>query len=159
MAKQKIDIGDAIPAFRLQNQRGEWVSSEELLGSPFVLYFYPKDDTPGCTAEACAFRDAYEDFQQLGVQVVGISSDDPERHRQFAAKHHLPYLLLSDTGNQVRNAFGVPGSFFGLLPGRVTYVIDEAGVVRYLFNSQFNIQGHIDRAKAYLSGGREEPRK
>ncbi len=150
MVKQKIDIGNTMPAFRLQNQHGEWVSSEDLSGKPLVLYFYPKDDTPGCTAEACAFRDAYEDFTEMGVQVVGVSSDPPERHRDFAARHHLPYLLLSDPGNRLRQAFGVPGSLFGLLPGRVTYVIDAAGVVRYLFNSQFNIQGHIDKARAYF---------
>ena len=150
MAKKKIDIGDAMPAFRLQSQHGEWVSSEDLLGNPLVLYFYPKDDTPGCTAEACAFRDAYADFQDMDVQVVGISSDDPERHRQFAARHRLPYLLLSDTGNQVRSAFGVPGSLFGFLPGRVTYVIDQSGIVRYLFNSQFDIQGHIDKSRAFF---------
>jgi len=150
MAKQRIDIGDTIPSFRLQNQHGEWVSSEDLLGKALVLYFYPKDDTPGCTAEACAFRDAYEAFLDLNAQVVGISSDDPERHRQFAAKHRLPYILLSDEGNRVRKAFGVPGGLFGLLPGRVTYVIDEEAVVRYLFNSQLNIQGHIDKAKDFL---------
>lgn len=150
MSKKKVDIGDHIPSFRLKNQYGEWVSSEDLLGKPMVLYFYPKDDTPGCTAEACSFRDAYEEFQDLDVQVVGVSKDDPVTHRQFAGKYRLPYLLLSDEDNELRHAFGVPGSLFGLLPGRVTYVIDSEGIVRHLFKSQLDIEGHIEKAKAFL---------
>ncbi len=150
MAKVKLKTGDRIPSFRLRNQQGRFVSSDELLGRPLVIYFYPKDDSPGCTAEACSFRDTYEDFTDLGAEVIGISADDPESHRLFAERHHLPFLLLSDEDNTVRKAFGVPGSLFGLLPGRVTFVVDAEGTLRYQFNSQINVYGHVKKAKAFL---------
>ncbi len=107
-----------------------------------VLYFYPKDDTRGCTAEACAFRDSYEVFTDSGADVIGISSDSPGQHAAFASKHRLPFTLLSDQGGQIRKRYGVP-AVLGLLPGRVTYVIDRQGVVRQVFNSMTNISGHV----------------
>jgi peroxiredoxin Q/BCP len=110
-----------------------------------VLYFYPKDDTPGCTIESCTFRDSYTDFQSAGAEVIGISSDPPNSHQQFAAKHSLPFTLVSDEGSKVRNAYGVP-STLGLLPGRVTYIIDLEGKVRHIFNSQFNPKAHVSQA-------------
>jgi peroxiredoxin Q/BCP len=141
-----IKVGDAAPDFSLPSQSGEIVSLKDFLGKKVVVvYFYPKDDTPGCTAESCAFRDRYQVFQDAGAEVIGISGDSPESHTKFATKHQLPFTLLSDTGNQVRKLFGVPATF-GLLPGRVTYVIDQQGVVRNVFNSQLNFKGHIDAA-------------
>jgi len=110
-----------------------------------VLYFYPKDNTSGCTAEACAFRDSHEVFTEAGAEVIGISSDSAERHAAFAGKHNLPFTLLSDQGGRVRKQYGVP-AVLGLLPGRVTYVIDRQGTVRHVFNSMTNINQHVGDA-------------
>lgn len=141
-----LKIGDQIPDVSLQAQSGDRVNLKDFIGKKcVVLYFYPKDDTPGCTKESCSFRDSYTAFQAAGAEVIGISGDDVASHQAFATKHQLPFTLLSDTGNAVRKAFGVP-STLGILPGRVTYVIDRAGIVRHLFNSQLNFQGHIDES-------------
>lgn len=141
-----IQVGDTIPEVSLQSQTGDTVNLKSFQGNKcVVLYFYPKDDTPGCTKESCSFRDSYTAFQEAGAEVIGISADDVASHKAFAAKHNLPFTLLSDAGNATRKAFGVP-STLGLLPGRVTYVIDKSGVVRHIFNSQLNFQGHIDES-------------
>jgi peroxiredoxin Q/BCP len=145
-----LKVGDQLPEFDLLDQNGERFSSEQLKGNAFVLYFYPKDDTPGCTAEACSFRDSYEEFEEMGAKVVGVSADSPEKHKQFAEKHRLPFTLLSDKGNQLRKAFGVPKSFFGLLPGRVTYIFDENAKLLHSFNSQLKVNQHIKEALTYL---------
>jgi thioredoxin-dependent peroxiredoxin len=110
-----------------------------------VLYFYPKDETPGCTKEACAFRDSYEVFAEAGAEVIGVSSDSVDKHAAFAGHHELPFTLLSDEGGQVRKSYGVP-STLGILPGRVTYVIDRTGTVRHVFNSMTNIGRHVNDA-------------
>lgn len=145
-----IKVGDRAPDFALPKQDGTTVSLSELLTkSAVVLYFYPKDDTPGCTAEACSFRDSYEDFKQAGAEVVGISSDSESSHAAFASKYRLPFTLVSDQGGKVRKAYGVP-STFGLLPGRVTYVIDQQGVVRHVFNSLLNATKHVTDALEVL---------
>ncbi|MEL7021187.1 MAG: peroxiredoxin, partial [Bacteroidota bacterium] len=102
--------------------------------------------TPGCTAEACSFRDSYEDFTDAGAEVVGISADSPASHAAFAKKHRLPFTLLSDVGNKVRKQFGVPGSLFGLLPGRVTYIFDRNGICQHVFDSQLNATKHVSEA-------------
>jgi peroxiredoxin Q/BCP len=142
-----IQAGDRAPDFTLPNQAGSPIKLEDLLSKgPVVLYFYPKDDTPGCTAEACSFRDAYEDFKEAGAEVVGISSDSAGAHRAFADKHRLPFTLVSDEGSKVRKLYGVPGNMLGLVPGRVTYVIDAGGVVRHVFNSQLNPTKHVREA-------------
>lgn len=146
----KLQKGDQLPVFQLQNQKGEMVDSQSFMGQPLVVYFYPKDDTPGCTAEACSFRDQYEDFTDSGAEVVGISADSPESHAAFAKKHRLPFVLLSDTENIVRKQFGVPTSMFGLLPGRVTYVFGEDGKLKHTFDSQLNAKKHVSEAKKYL---------
>ena len=112
---------------------------------PVVVFFYPKDETMGCTAEACAFRDSYDVFQDAGASVVGISSDSASSHRRFADKHGFPFLLLSDRGGSVRAEFGVPKTL-GMLPGRSTYVIDRAGVVRHAFHSQLFATKHAAEA-------------
>jgi thioredoxin-dependent peroxiredoxin len=122
------------------------VNFKDFIGKkPVVLYFYPKDDTPGCTKEACAFRDDYDQFEKLDAQVIGISSDSVDSHRRFAKKHNLPFTLLSDEGSKVRRLYGVPNTF-GLFPGRVTYVIDEEGVVRHIFSSQLGVEQHVEEA-------------
>jgi peroxiredoxin Q/BCP len=111
-----------------------------------VIYFYPKDDTPGCTKEACSFRDSYEEFTDRNVKVIGISADDVESHSNFAKKYNLPFTLLADVDNEVRNLFGVKGNVFGLIPGRVTYVVDKTGVIIYVFQSQLKAERHITEA-------------
>lgn len=142
-----IQIGDKCPIFSLPNQAGEVVNISDYLGKQkLVLFFYPKDDTPGCTKEACEFRDRYADFLDLGCTVFGISSDSESSHVGFIQKHSLPYSLLADKQKMVRKLFGVPGNLFGLIPGRVTYIIDEQVIVIGIFNSQLDPIGHIDAA-------------
>lgn len=141
-----IKVGDKAPDFTLTSATGEKVSLKDFYGKKsVVLYFYPKDDTPGCTAESCAFRDSYEVFKEVGAEVIGVSGDSPESHRQFARKYNLPFILLSDTDNKLRQLYGVPATLF-ILPGRVTYVIDKEGVVRHIFDSMMNFKGHVEEA-------------
>lgn len=140
-----VKVGDPAPDFTLPAQTGAAVSLKDLRGKCVVLYFYPKDDTPGCTKESCAFRDQYQVFQEAGAEVIGVSADSAESHQKFAAKYQLPFTLLSDTNSQVRKLYGVPATL-GLLPGRVTYVIDQQGIVQHIFNSQFNFQGHVEES-------------
>ncbi|MEB3170642.1 MAG: peroxiredoxin [Synechococcaceae cyanobacterium] len=133
--------GDRAPLIALPDGDGVERRSDSLGGRPLVLFFYPKDDTPGCTAEACAFRDSFADLQALGAEVWGVSGDDAASHQRFAARHQLPFPLLVDRGNALRRAFGVP-SVLGLLPGRVTYVIDGDGVIRHVFNNLLDGPAH-----------------
>jgi peroxiredoxin Q/BCP len=145
-----VKVGDRAPDFSLPDAGGRTVGLAEFRGKkPVVLYFYPKDDTPGCTKEACSFRDHYEDFTAAGAEVIGVSSDSAEAHQKFAAKYKLPFTLLSDRDGQVRKRYGVPATL-GLLPGRVTFVIDSGGVVRHVFNSQLQATRHVDEALAIL---------
>ena len=144
--KDRVDAGSKAPNFTLPSQSGVMVNLKDFIGKkPVVLFFYPKDDTPGCTKEACAFRDDYDQFEKLDAQVIGISSDSVESHRRFTKKHDLPFTLLSDEGRKVRRLYGVPNAF-GLFPGRVTYVIDEEGVVRHIFSSQLGVEQHVEEA-------------
>jgi len=145
-----LGAGAPAPEFTLEDQNGKRVSLADFKGRRnVVVYFYPKDDTPGCTKEACTFRDQYTDFTDAGAEVLGISSDSPASHRAFAAKHELPFTLLSDADGKVREAFGVPATL-GLLPGRVTYVIDKQGVIRHAFNSQLSPARHVAEALQVL---------
>lgn len=143
--------GDTAPLIALPDQNGIERRSDRLEGKALVLFFYPKDDTPGCTMEACAFRDSHEDLEALGAVVWGVSGDDAASHRRFANRHRLPYPLLVDGGNRLRQAFGVP-SVLGLLPGRVTYVIDAAGVIRRVFNNLLDGPAHRREALEALRG-------
>lgn len=141
-----LKIGDRAPNFTLSSATGENVSLSDFLGKKaVVIYFYPKDDTPGCTAESCAFRDNYDVFTNAGAEVIGISGDSVASHQQFASKYQLPFILLSDSQNQVRKLFDVPATLF-VLPGRVTYVIDKEGIVRHIFNSMLDFKAHVDEA-------------
>lgn len=145
-----LAVGDRAPAFTLKDQDGTPVSLADFAGRKnVVVYFYPKDDTPGCTKESCSFRDQYAAFTDIGAEVIGISSDSEQSHKKFAAKHRLPFPLLADVGGEVRKRFKVPKSL-GLLPGRVTFVIDKQGVIRHVFNSQLNATKHVDEAIGVL---------
>ena len=144
--RDKVEVGSIAPDFTLPSQSGQMVSLKDFIGEkPVVLFFYPKDDTPGCTKQACAFRDDYEGFGKLDAEVIGISSDSVESHKSFAAKYDLPFTLLSDEGGWVRRLYGVPNAF-GLFPGRVTYIIDKEGVVRHVFSSQLGVEKHVETA-------------
>lgn len=141
-----VAIGDLAPEFNLPAQDGRQVALADFRGqSAVVLFFYPKDESPICTKEACSFRDAYEDFVKAGAVVIGVSSDSAESHQAFAAHHRLPFLLVSDADGSLRKAYGVPKTM-GVLPGRTTYVIDKEGVVRLVFNSQLSAVEHVAEA-------------
>jgi peroxiredoxin Q/BCP len=145
-----LGAGDKAPEFTLTDQSGKSVSLKDFRGRDnVVVYFYPKDDTPGCTKEACTFRDQYAAFTDIGAVVLGISGDSQSSHKAFAEKYRLPFPLLSDRDGSVRKAFGVPKTL-GLLPGRVTYVIDKQGVIRHAFNSQLDPTKHVDEAIGVL---------
>ena len=142
-----LAVGDKVPEFTLQDQKGDEFKIGDYLGNnAMVIYFYPKDDTPGCTKEACSFRDSFEEFTDRNVKVIGISADDVESHRDFAKKYNLPFTLLADTNNEVRKLFGVKSNLMGLIPGRVTYVIDSSGSIIYIFESQLKATKHISEA-------------
>ncbi|CAI5478611.1 unnamed protein product [Closterium sp. Yama58-4] len=155
----KVSVGDEAPPLSLTDQNGRVFDLAKLKGrKSVVLYFYPADDTPGCTKQACSFRDSFEEFRKLGAEVVGISGDSPESHKLFAEKYSLPFTLLYDEGNAVRKEWGVPSDLFGVLPGRQTYVIDKKGVVQLIFNNQFQPEKHIDETIAVLEAQYEEPK-
>lgn len=145
-----MKIGDQAPDFSLPTGNGDTFHLAAQRGKPVVLYFYPKDDTPGCTAEACAFRDQYEDFTDLGAVVVGVSSDSEASHQKFSQKHRLPFPLLADAGGQLRKRYEVPRALLGLLPGRVTFVIDANGKIAYIFNSLSGATDHVSKTKEVL---------
>jgi peroxiredoxin Q/BCP len=151
-----MKTGDYIPVFRLPDQLGNIFDMADIIGKRnLVIFFYPRDNTPGCTREVCSFRDHYDDFIKAGAEVIGISSDSTQSHFDFQKRYHLPFVLLSDPDKSVRKMFSVPDSLFGFLPGRVTYIIDKAGIIRYIFNSQFNSRRHVTKALRILSGFRE----
>lgn len=141
-----VQVGDQIPNLNLPDSKGTLVDLAELSkNSVVVLFFYPKNETAICTAEACSFRDHYEDFLDAGATLVGISSDSQESHSKFAKKYGLKYTLLSDTTGEARKLFGVPKTL-GFFPGRVTYVIDKNGTVRQRFISQLSSRAHVEKA-------------
>jgi peroxiredoxin Q/BCP len=141
---KKVDVGDTAPDFTLPDQWGEMVSLRDFRGRKnVVLYFYPKDGTPGCSAEAAAFRDNHSIFQDLGTEIIGVSSDSVESHRGFTASRDIPFKLLSDANGAVRQLYGVKPTL-GLIPGRVTYVIDKQGTVRFILSSQLRPRKHAE---------------
>lgn len=146
-SKRAVELGDKAPDFELPDQHGARFHLADALGrGAVVVFFYPKDETPVCTAEACSFRDAHEDFVAAGATVVGISSDDVASHKRFSARHRLTYPILADTDGQVRRLFGVPRGMFGLSDGRVTYVLDAEGVVRHRFAATLKAAEHMREA-------------
>ena len=141
-----IGVGDKAPDFTKTSQTGESVTLSGFRGDKaVVLYFYPKDETPGCTAEACSFRDSFEDFVDAGAVVIGVSQDSESSHKSFAEHHRLPFILISDRDKALQKAYRVPKTL-GLLPGRVTFVIDREGTVQHVFNSQLNAKKHVSEA-------------
>jgi peroxiredoxin Q/BCP len=151
-----VQVGEKAPDFTLPSQMGDNVTLSEYFGKKnIVLYFYPKDETIGCTKEACTFRDSYDIFTSLGAEVLGISGQSVESHKSFATHHNLPFILLSDQDNKVRQLYGVPATM-GIIPGRVTFVIDKKGTVRHVFNSQYQPQKHVEEAKKLLEKLYEE---
>ena len=141
-----LKIGDKAPSFVAVDANGTSFDSKDIIGKkPVVIYFYPKDNTPGCTAQACSFRDKYEDFKDFGAEVIGISGDSIASHQNFTSQYKLPFVLLSDSDKKLRTLFGVPASFLGLLPGRVTYVADKEGIITMIFDSVMATK-HITKA-------------
>ncbi|EMY82170.1 peroxiredoxin [Psychroflexus gondwanensis] len=141
-----IEKGDSIPSFELNDQNSNIFNSDDIIGKkPVVIYFYPKDFTPGCTKEACSFRDSYEDFKEIGAEVIGISNDSEKSHAKFSAKYNLPFILLSDANGRVRKKFGIKKSLLGLVPGRETFVIDAQGKLIFKFNS-LDASQHMKKA-------------
>jgi thioredoxin-dependent peroxiredoxin len=147
-----LDAGDKAPNFTLPKANGETFTLADALGRrTVVLFFYPKDDTPGCTVEACTFRDNYEAFAEAGADVVGVSSDSAASHDGFASKHRLPMTLLTDAEGKVRALYGVK-STLGFMPGRATFVIDKAGTIAHVFVSQLRVKSHVEKALAVVKG-------
>jgi peroxiredoxin Q/BCP len=143
---KELKVGDSIPRFTAKDTNGADFDSKNIVGlKPLVIYFYPKDNTPGCTAQACSFRDQYEDFKDLGAEVIGISGDSVASHQKFSKQFKLPFILLSDSDKKIKKLFGVPSGMFGLMPGRVTYVTDKNGVVQMIFDSMLATK-HIPKA-------------
>jgi peroxiredoxin Q/BCP len=141
----RLKIGDKAPDFSGKDQNGKTIQLSDYSGKKIAIYFYPKDNTPGCTTQACSFRDAYQDFQDLGAEVIGVSGDSVRSHQGFQQKYKLPFILLSDENRKLRKLFGVPTALFGLIPGRVTYVFNSKGVCIYIFDS-LNAKNHIAKA-------------
>ena len=143
----KIEVGSHITAFKLPDQNGKIFDIKSVLGKKnLVIYFYPKDGTSGCTAEACSFRDKMDVFKIHDAEVIGISGDGVASHKQFAEKYNLKFTLLADEGNNIRKLFGVPTSMLGTVPGRVSYVVNKKGVVIHVFNSLTQPEEHIQEA-------------
>ncbi|MFT7030628.1 MAG: peroxiredoxin Q/BCP [Marinoscillum sp.] len=146
-----LKLGDQLPDVSLKNQFGDLVTLEELKGDKaIVVYFYPKDNTPGCTAEACGFRDQWSEFESIDATVVGISNDSISSHAAFAKQHNLNFTLLSDPKKIAEQAFGVPRNLFGLVGGRMTFIFDSRGKLIKSFNSAIQIKKHIQEALTSL---------
>jgi thioredoxin-dependent peroxiredoxin len=147
---QPLNTGSKVPEFKLLDQNGKIFDIKDVLGKQkLVIYFYPKDDTPGCTKEACTFRDQFEVFKQTDAMIIGISGQSVESHKQFAEKYKLPFTLLSDLGNKIRKLFGVTTE---PIPGRVTFVVDKNGTIAYVFNSLSEPEKHVAEALRILKG-------
>jgi thioredoxin-dependent peroxiredoxin len=153
VAREKLlQVGEKAPEFTLPKANGELLSLSDFRGrAEVVLFFYPKDNSPACTAEACSFRDRYKVFRDAGAEVIGISTDSAESHARFAARFRLPFVLLSDKEGEIRERYGVSATF-GLFPGRTTFVIDREGVIRHVFSSQFLPTKHVTEALSVLKG-------
>ena len=148
MGNNTLKTGDRLPDVQMLGESGRVRLWDYVGGRPVVVYFYPRDDTPGCTAQACAFRDSHDEFAAMGAQVIGISADNLASHAQFRERYRLPFPLFADESGEVAAAFGVAQ---GWLPGRVTFVADADGVIRYVFDSQLRVGVHVKRAKEEIA--------
>jgi thioredoxin-dependent peroxiredoxin len=153
-----LSIGAKAPDFKTTDQHGKTISLGDYKGRKVILYFYPKDDTPGCTKEACAFRDSFPEFKKLKVDVLGVSVDDEKSHKKFVEKYQLPFTLLADTEKQIVEAYGVWGEknlygkkYMGI--NRVTYVIDESGHIAAVF-PKVKPESHAEELIIFLRDGR-----
>lgn len=149
MATQQIKVGDKIPQFTIHDHEGMEIETDDLIGSPFVLYFYPKDDTPGCTKEACSFRDNMEKLDQLDTLVIGVSPDNASSHNKFIDKHELNFTLLCDEDLSLARKFGAiqevdAGGKKSTGIQRATFIVDSSGIVRWI-EKPVNVEGHADR--------------
>jgi len=136
-----VQVGDPVPLFSLHDQHDSLFHISDYLGKKvLVIFFYPKDESLVCTKEACSFRDSYAEFTQAGALVIGINSGTVESHKKFQENHHLPFILLSDPGDQVLKMFGVKGKFF--FSGRETFVVDKKGKIAFSFDSFTNGPKH-----------------
>jgi peroxiredoxin Q/BCP len=155
-----LKVGDKLPEAILPDQDGQPRRLSELVASgPIVLYFYPRDETAGCTIEACTFRDEYEAFTDAGAQVVGVSQDSVASHKAFIGNHRLPFTLLADTDGALARACGVrAGLGLSILRGRVTYVVDTRGTVRLAFDSKLSFKGHVHKALEMVQALEREAR-
>ncbi len=145
-----LKIGDNLPEFSLYNQSNELILSTSFKKKILIIFFYPKDHSPGCTREVCGFRDSYSELKNINTEIIGISSDSIANHQKFAKNFYIYYNLLSDYKKKVRKLFGVPKNFFGLLPGRVTYIFNPNGKLLKIINSQFDINSHITISKKII---------
>eukprot|EP01132_Coremiostelium_polycephalum_P007492 gene7492-9207_t len=141
----KLKVGDNAPDFTASDKDGNPVTLKQFEGKILVLYFYPKDDTPGCTAQACEFRDKYEDFIRAGATVVGVSSDSEQSHSKFTTKYKLPFTLISDRKGELAHTYGV-GKELLILPGRTTFIIDQNQKVAHVYSSLMKATSHIEES-------------
>ncbi len=140
------------PDFSLPDQHGKIFTLRDVIGQGIIiLYFYPKDETPGCVAEACSFRDKMDDFTGYGAKIIGVSKDSVASHARFANHHKLNFTLLSDSRNEVRSLYGVEPTLFGLIPGRKTYLIDKQGIITHIFDYQLKAKQHVVKALETLT--------
>lgn len=147
----RIGVGSKVPSFTLKDQYGNMFSIDSVIGKQnLLIYFYPKDGSPGCTREACAFRDNLEEFKGTGTMIIGISGQSVASHLQFATENRITYPLLSDEGNKVRKLFDVPSNLVGLLPGRVTYIVDKKGKVIFVYGSQVRVKKHAEKTLKFI---------
>jgi len=144
-----VKIGDPAPDFEATDIDGNSVSLKSFIGRNIVLFFYPRDMSPGCTREACTFRDYMDEFKSLDTIVIGISRDPPERHREFRDRYNLPFILISDVDGHIHRLYGV-GKFLGILPMRITFIIDRRGVIRNIVKSQFMPRRHVYESLNFL---------
>lgn len=151
MPKKSLEIGDSLPHFIISDENHLLIDLSQIRGKYLVVYFYPKDDTPGCIIEALCFRDAYEKLVDNGILVFGVSSDTPDSHLKFKQKYELPFSLLADTNNELRNLMGVPSNLFGLIPGRVTYLFNPEGVLVHVVNSQLSPAKHVKEILRFIN--------
>lgn len=153
MADGKLQIGDQLPHFIMYDENRQPIDISTLNGRFLVLYFYPKDNTPGCVREAISFRNSFQELLNAGAVVYGVSSDRPVSHRQFKLKFKLPFSLLSDTDGELRKLLGVPSDLFGLIPGRVTYIFNPEGRLIKEFRSQLSPEKHVKVALSVIGKG------
>jgi peroxiredoxin Q/BCP len=149
MASNKRMIGQPLPTFDLASSAGGSITNADLIGKWTVIFFYPKDDSPGCIVQSCQFRDDYSQYEKLGAQLFGVSMDNVESHQKFALKHRLPFPLLADAKGVLRRELQIAKSL-GILPGRVTIIVDDNGIIRKIYNSQLRFKQHSKVALKFL---------